>query len=86
MIAVEARTESRGACVTTSQRDDVNAWGTAVFPRRHRLDYKPVRLKPLMVERSAQGAGLRRGSHEQGKIEHQEAALASLTLTIADTP
>ena len=53
MISAEARTESRGAHARDdfSERDDEN-WlkHTLFFRDERRLDYKPVRLKPLTVE------------------------------------
>jgi succinate dehydrogenase / fumarate reductase flavoprotein subunit len=53
VISAEARTESRGAHARDdfSMRDD-NKWlkHTLYFSEDRRLDYKPVRLKPLTVE------------------------------------
>lgn len=53
MVSAEARTESRGAHSREdfTERDDVN-WlkHTLFFSENKRLDYKPVRLKPLTVE------------------------------------
>ena len=52
MVSAEARVESRGAHSRDdfSERDDVN-WlkHTLYFRDERRLDYKPVRLKPLTV-------------------------------------
>jgi succinate dehydrogenase / fumarate reductase, flavoprotein subunit len=52
MVSAEARAESRGAHSRDdfSERDDVN-WlkHTLYFRDERRLDYKPVRLKPLTV-------------------------------------
>ena len=53
MVSAEARNESRGAHARDdfSIRDD-NKWlkHTLYFSEERRLDYKPVRLKPLTVE------------------------------------
>ncbi|MEE8289259.1 MAG: succinate dehydrogenase/fumarate reductase flavoprotein subunit, partial [Nitrosomonadaceae bacterium] len=53
MVSAEARNESRGAHARNdfSIRDD-NKWlkHTLYFSEGRRLDYKPVRLKPLTVE------------------------------------
>ena len=53
MVSAEARTESRGAHARDDfpDRDDDN-WlkHTLCFNEGRRLDYKPVRLKPLTVE------------------------------------
>jgi succinate dehydrogenase / fumarate reductase flavoprotein subunit len=53
MVSAEARNESRGAHARDdfSMRDD-NKWlkHTLYFRESRRLDYKPVRLKPLTVE------------------------------------
>ncbi|MGA7593699.1 MAG: succinate dehydrogenase flavoprotein subunit [Gallionella sp.] len=53
MIAAQARQESRGAHARDDfqQRDDVNWLKHSLYFREgQRLDYKPVRLKPLTVE------------------------------------